>query len=194
MRVILLVVLVMFITTEEGLAMGNCPKGLVETQAKIEIEYLRRLYAKATDLIGEATPASIEEGRRIYHEVFTADAKMDAGPDREPQVGPDAWLDLVLGALGELGPTQHLIGTQLVDITSFEVNDECEVVSGAAKMESYLQAWHEQKDEKVWIFIGTYYDDIIFVPGSGWRVENMVLKQVAGETRYMDAAVGKAAK
>ena len=172
----------------------GCNEAAARTQAIQEIEYLRRWYARATDLIGEATPASIARGRTIYHRVFTPDAKMDAGPDREPQVGPDDWLDLVLGALGELGPTQHLIGTQLVELKTFELDDKCNVIKGAAYMESYLQAWHEQKDEKVWLFIGTYYDDVVYVPGQGWRIENMKLEQVAGETRYMGDAVGRAAK
>lgn len=171
----------------------SCNEAAAKTQAIQEIEYLRRWYARATDLIGVATPESIEQGRAIYHRIFTVDAKLDAGPDREPQVGPDAWVTLVLGALGELGPTQHLIGTQLAEIKSLELDDECNVVSGSAYMESYLQAWHEQKDEKVWLFLGTYFDDVVFVPGAGWRIEKMILQQVAGETRYMDAAVGKAA-
>ena len=181
-----------FLIENKGNAM-SCNEAAAKTQAIQEIEYLRRWYARATDLIGIATPESIEQGREIYHRVFTADAKLDAGPDREPQVGPDGWVTLVLGALGELGPTQHLIGTQLVEIKSMELDDECNVVSGSATMESYLQAWHEQKDEKVWLFLGTYFDDIVFIPGTGWRIEKMVLQQVAGETRYMDAAVGKAA-
>jgi hypothetical protein len=65
-------------------------------------------------------------------------------------------------------------------------------VAGSATMESYLQAWHEQKDEKVWLFLGTYFEDAVFIPDTGWRIEKMILRQVAGETRYMDAAVGRA--
>ena len=172
----------------------SCNKPAVKTQAIQEIEYLKRWYAKATDQIGIATPESIAEGRAIYHRVFTADAQLDAGPGREPQVGPDGWLDLVLGALGELGPTQHLIGTQLVEMKSLELDDECNVLAGIATMESYLQAWHEQKDEKVWLFLGTYFEDAVFIPGTGWRIEKMMLRQVAGETRYMGAAVGRAPK
>jgi hypothetical protein len=61
-------------------------------------------------------------------------------------------------------------------------------------MESYLQAWHEQKDEKVWLFLGTYFDEAVFIPGTGWRIQKMKLQQVAGETRYMGAAVGSALK
>ena len=178
-----------FLFVNRGYAM-SCHETAAKTQAIQEIEYLRRWYAKATDQIGIATPESIAEGRAIYHRVFTADAQLDAGPDREPQVGPDGWVDLVLGALGELGPTQHLIGTQLVEIKSLVLDDECNVVAGSATMESYLQAWHEQKDEKVWLFLGTYFDDAVFIPGTGWRIEKMILQQVAGETRYMGAAVG----
>ena len=172
----------------------SCNEPAVKTQAIQEIEYLKRWYAKATDQIGIATPESIAEGRAIYHRVFTADAQLDAGPGREPQVGPDGWLDLVLGALGELGPTQHLIGTQLVKINSLELDGECNVLAGSATMESYLQAWHEQKDEKVWLFLGTYFEDAVFIPDTGWRIEKMILRQVAGETRYMGAAVGRAPK
>jgi len=190
---VLTILVTSLLYTNKGNAM-SCNEAAAKTQAIQEIEYLRRWYARATDLIGIATPESIEKGREIYHRIFTADAKLDAGPDREPQVGPDAWVDLVLGALGELGPTQHLIGTQLVEIKSMELDDECHVVAGSATMESYLQAWHEQKDEKVWLFLGTYFDDVVYLPGTGWRIEKMVLQQVAGETRYMDAAVGKAAK
>ena len=174
-----------------GYAM-SCHETAAKTQAILEIEYLRRWYAKATDQIGIATPESIAEGRAIYHRIFTADAQLDAGPDREPQVGPDAWVELVVGALGELGPTQHLIGTQLVEISSLELDDGCNVLAGSASMESYLQAWHEQKDEKVWLFLGTYFDEAVFIPGTGWRIQKMKLQQVAGETRYMGAAVASA--
>ena len=180
-----------FLFSNRGYAI-SCNEAAAQTQAIQEIEYLKRWYAKATDQIGIATPESIAEGRAIYHRVFTADAQLDAGPGREPQVGPDGWLDLVLGALGELGPTQHLIGTQLVKIKSLELDGECNVLAGSATMESYLQAWHEQKDEKVWLFLGTYFEDAVFIPDTGWRIEKMILRQVAGETRYMDTAVGRA--
>ena len=176
----------------QGMAMGNCSKQMIRVQAIQEIEYLRRWYAKATDKIGQATDESVREGREIYHRIFTSDATLDAGPGREPQVGPDGWVDLVLGVLGELGPTQHLIGTQVVDSIDFELDDDCNIVSGEATMESYLQAWHEQKDEKVWLFLGVYYDKVKYVQGKGWQIHDMRMEQMAGETRYMDAAVGRA--
>ena len=53
----------------------SCSHSIAEVQAIQEVEYLRRRYARATDLIGTATPEAIAEGRAIYHAVFAADAK-----------------------------------------------------------------------------------------------------------------------
>ncbi len=193
MKALTLALLLLTITITGEEAMANCNEGLMRAQATQEIEYLRRWYAKATDKIGLADQASVEAGRSIYHRVFAPDATLDAGPDREPQVGPDAWVDLVLSVLGPMGPTQHLIGTQVVDIKSLVFNDACEVVSGSARMESYVQAWHELTDEnKVWIYLGTYFDEVEFEPGQGWRIVDMKMEQMAGETRFMDEAVGGA--
>ncbi len=186
------VLLMLALIPKEVLAMGECHEGAARTQAIQEIEYLKRWYAKATDKIGEGSEAAIGEGRAVYHRIFDQKAVIRAGGDFEDQIGPDGWVDVVLGALGPLGPTQHLIGTQLVEIEALELDDDCNVVAGSATMESYLQAWHERKDEKVWLFLGTYYDKIQFNPGKGWQIVDMSLVQVAGETRYMDEAVGKA--
>jgi hypothetical protein len=172
----------------------SCNTAAAEAQAIQEIEYLRRWYAKATDLIGNATPEAIAEGRAIYHRVFTPDAQLSAGPDREAQVGPDAWTDLVLDALGTLGPTQHLIGTQLVEIRSLELDDAFNIVAGTAYMESYLQAWQELDNDRVQLFLGTYFDDAVYIPGTGWRITKMKLQQITGETRYMGGAVGLASE
>ena len=193
MKIFWLSLLVVLLPMEVS-AMSNCQASLMETQAIQQIEYLRKSYGKATDLIGTATPEAVAEGRAIYRRVFTPKAELSAGSTADPAIGPDAWVDTVLGALGELGPTQHLIGTQLAEIKSLELDDDCNVIAGSAHMESYLQAWHEQKDERVWVFMGIYYDEAIFVPGIGWQIEKMALIQKGGETRYMGAAVGKAKK
>ena len=66
------------------------------------------------------------------------------------------------------------------------------VIAGKASMESYVQAWHELKNGKVWLFLGTYFDDVENVANEGWRITETTLQQVAGETRYMDEAVGLA--
>ena len=44
--------------------------------ARLDIEYLRRKYAKATDLLGVNTPEAIAQGTAIYHEIFTPDARI----------------------------------------------------------------------------------------------------------------------
>ncbi len=171
--------------------MADCSEGYARAQAVQEIEYLRRWYAKATDMIGEGTEAAVAEGRAIYHRVFAEKAELQTSADAEPEIGPDAWVNLVQNALVPLGPTQHLIGTQLVELQKIELDAECNIVSGQAHMESYVQAWHEMPDEKVWLYLGTYFDEVRYTPGKGWQIYGMTMRQAAGETRYMDAAVGK---
>lgn len=171
-------------------ATPSCNKALAETQAKLEIEYLRRKYAKATDLIGRADVASIAQGKALYHEAFTADAKYRvSNPDGEPLTadGPDSWADIVLSVLEPYGPTQHLIGTQLVDILELELSASCEPVKGRAHMESYVQAWHDTKPTEIWMFMGTYIDEVVYQPGKGWRIAEMQLVSTTTETRQKTA-------
>ncbi|NIO43282.1 MAG: hypothetical protein GTO41_25890, partial [Burkholderiales bacterium] len=92
-------------------------EALVTTVAKLEIEYLQRHYALATDLIGLNTEESIARGRAIYRRVFTPDVKIRATEKGElvfAAVGPEAWLDVAAGALSVFDKTQHLVGTQIV--------------------------------------------------------------------------------
>ena len=163
----------------------------METSARQEIEYLRRLYAKATDLIGTNTESAVEEGRGIYHRIFTQDAMVRAGSEATGALerqGPDGWVDVVIEALDKYSSTQHLIGTQLVDIDHIDVDGAGAVTSGEASMESYMRAWHENKPEgTVWVFIGTYYDKVRYTPGVGWQIYDMTLTQVAGENRALGA-------
>ena len=168
---------------------GSCNYSLEKSKAIQDIEYLRKWYAKATDKIGTGANQSGEEGRRTYHKIFSKDAVILAGEDIPPQIGPEAWVQVVASALKDVGPTQHLIGTQLVEIQRFELDKDCNPLRGKATMESYVQAWHERKDDRVWVFIGTYLDEVIFIPGRGWRIEEMQLLQVGGETRFMGPAV-----
>ncbi len=146
--------------------------------AKQEIAELRRLYARATDLIGMVTEESIAEGRAIYHRIFTPDASIGAvGID--PAEGPDAWLDVVANALKDYESTQHLIGTQLVELGALP---DADGNGGAASMLSYLQAWHSTADE-VWLFMGTYKDKLSYGSKSGWQINEMTLEQIAMERR-----------
>ena len=173
-------------------SMAACNEGMLKTQARQEIEYLRRWYAKATDKIGIGSEAAIAEGRDIYRRIFTTDVEFHASPEIGIQSGPDAWVEVVKSVLVPLGPTQHLVGTQVVDIEQLVIDDDCQISSGSARMESYVQAWHEQKDEKVWIYLGIYHDLARYSPDHGWQIYRMEMEQIGGETRFMDSAVGKA--
>jgi len=153
--------------------------------ARQEIEYLRRWYAKATDLLGVNTPESIAEGRKIYHRIFTPDAKIQvsgAGADPLDAAGPDGWVDVAHSALKDYVATQHLIGTQIVEIHELRQDGAGEILSGEASMTSYLQAWHAGTED-LFVFIGTYVDKVRYTPGVGWQIYDMNLVQVSGETR-----------
>ena len=146
------------------------------------IEYLQRWYARATDLIGTNDPANIEEGRAIYHRIFTPDVRISAS---DPQAGrefaaqgPDQWVDVVAGALAVFDSTQHLLGTQIVELESLP---DAEGNGGQASMASYLQAWHHDPDRVIDIFLGTYYSKVRYTEGVGWQIYDMRLEKVAGE-------------
>lgn len=163
-----------------------CQQSLVEAAAKQDIEYLRRQYAKATDLIGIGTPESEAEGREIYHRIFAADVNFETSGDGEMEIaarGPEQWVEIVSSYLKPLGPTQHLIGSQLVDLKNIELADDCSITGGTAHMQSYVQAWHDMPDNTIWMFMGTYVDDVVFTPETGWVIQNMNLVQVTDETR-----------
>ena len=96
--------------------------------------------------------------------------------------GPQEWADAANDALKDYIATQHLIGTQLVEVKELTVDDHCQITTGSAYMESYLQAWH-QRAESVWIFFGTYVDEVVYVPGKGWRIAKMNLIQVSDDDR-----------
>ena len=158
---------------------------MVATQ---QIEYLRKRYASATDLIGSNEPENMAAGRQIYREIFTPDVTISASGDAESAafaaVGPDAWVDVAADALRVFDATQHLIGTQLVTIESLP-NDAGE--GGEATMTSYLQAWHSDTGRVLDIFIGTYHDKVRFVPGKGWQIYDMVLEKISGEVTSKSA-------
>ena len=162
----------------------------IHFQSRLEIEYLQRWYARATDLLGHADKDSIAEGSRIYRRIFTPDVEVTVTGNRideRQSSGIDGWLDVVTSALGPLGPTQHLIGTQLVEIEALAVDSDNAVSSGRALMRSYLQAWHDMPDGQVWLFIGTYTSDVRFTAGAGWQICRMNLHRETGELRPMGA-------
>ena len=127
------------------------------------------------------------KGLAIYERIFAPDVEVRTIGNDEPYAttGIQAWADVVQQALAPYVATQHLIGTQLVDILDLEVNSDLGVQAGAARMQSHLQAWHEHNDGTVMVFIGTYEDVVSFNPGVGWQIERMTLTQVSGETRVL---------
>lgn len=158
------------------------------TVAIQEIETLRRLYARATDQLGINTLESIAEGTATYRRIFTPDVTVrvtGAGTEPLDATGPDAWAKVANDALASYAATQHLIGSQLVDIHAIEFDAIGNVVSGDASMSSYLQAWHATPENSVWLFIGTYHDKVRFTPGVGWQIYDMNLERVSGEDRPM---------
>ncbi len=160
--------------------------GLRELLAREQIKELRHGYGVATDLIGRNTPADIEAGRAIYHRIFTADAVIGAAIV-ETVTGPDAWVDIVAEALQPYGATQHLIGTQY--ITGLTLPD-AQGRGGAAHMTSYLQAWHAKSNDDLWLFMGTYEEDLVYSAAAGWQIRTMILHQVSADYRKLGKAPG----
>ena len=137
---------------------------------RLQIEELRRLYAKATDLIGLGDDQSVAAGLEIYHRIFTPDAGIRTRNAGEPltSTGPDEWAGVVKDALADYKSTQHLIGTQLIVATSPD-----------AELESYLHAWHQRPDNSIWVFVGTYYDKVKQTE-KGWQIYDMTLEMSVG--------------
>jgi len=156
--------------------------------ARMEIEYLRRRYARACDLICQNSAESMTAGTVIFRQIFTPDAEIIVSIDDEIVLrgsGPEEWARIVFEALcNTFEATQHLIGTQLVDILSLPGDDDG---SGKAVMSSYLQAWHARANGVLDIFIGTYHDQVQFTKGLGWQISHMRLVRTSGEVREMDA-------
>ena len=133
---------------------------------KHEIETLQRLYAKATDKLGMDSADIREEGRQIYHQIFTPDAQVRTANTGDDFVadGPDGWAGVAQEALKDYIGTQHLIGTQLTEVNGDE-----------GEMESYLNAWHKNPDNSVYYFLGTYISKVRR-DGEGWKIYDMTLR------------------
>ena len=154
-------------------------------QATIDIEYLQRRYARATDLLGLTDSKSIARGTTIYQDIFSPALQASffgPGIETTQKSGIDGWLELVTSSLGPMGPTQHLIGTQVVDIVELEIDDLGNVKHGEALLRSYLQAWHTLPDQKVWLALGTYHSKVRFSDGK-WKIWQMDLELTVDETR-----------
>ena len=160
-----------------------------EVVAKAQISELRRLYGKATDLLGagrdhdglseEGLSRDVKQfmGRRIYNQIFTTDANIVAGS--LIGTGGDEWADIVASALASFTATQHMLGTQLVEIDELPSEH-----GGGGTMQTYLNALHEfAPGGTILIVRGTYFDKVRYTPTAGWQIYDMNLVFTAVETR-----------
>lgn len=170
-----------------------------EVVAKAQISELRRMYGRATDLLGAgkdhdhfgedgtlSTEIKHYIARNIYRRIFTEDATISASGGALTGVGPDDWADKVAAALGAFSATQHMLGTQLVEITALP--DDVRG-GGGAIMQSYLNALHEYSPGgNIGIYRGTYFDKVRYTPEVGWQIYDMNLVLTSWETREHGAA------
>ena len=176
-----------------GTSRAASASAIEEVVAKAEIMELRRLYGKATDLLGAGkdhdhfgqdgtlgTEVKHYMARNIYRRIFTEDATISASGGALTAVGPDEWADKVAGALGAFSATQHMLGTQLVDIEEMPDGEGC---GGSARMQSYLNALHEYSPGgNIFIYRGTYFDKCRYTD-RGWQIYDMNLVLVSSEMR-----------
>lgn len=149
----------------------------IATAARQDIEYLRRWYAKAVDFMTTRDPANVSEATAIFRRIFAPQAQISytRGDAEEAKViGPDAWATFTGAAVAKYNATQHLIGTQVVELESLVLNSDSSLRAGEARMTSYLQAW-QAGDHLVRMVAGTYHDRLRFEPGIGWQISDMTI-------------------
>ncbi len=160
-------------------------------RSRLQIEYLRRGYALATDQLGLVEDAEAQaNGLRIYHRIFAPDADVRVTRDGATLLsacGPDGWGEVARNALRDYAATQHLIGTQLVSFDQIEFAAEtAEITAGTADMSSYLQATHVWPDRRMRLVLGTYVDRVRWMADSGWQIVDMTLVYTSEEFRQLD--------
>jgi hypothetical protein len=64
-----------------------------------------------------------------------------------------------------------------------QISADCNVTGGSAALESYVQAWHDLQNNQIWMFMGSYVDDVVYVQGKGWQISKMDLVRTTTETR-----------
>lgn len=166
-------------------------------EARQDVEYLRRIYGLATDMLGlKNDPESNKKARAMYTKIFTPDCKIYLAPyplaagAPPTRVGPDAWAEFVENALKAAVGTQHLLGTQVAEID--EMPDgfpgRGRSTKGHATCISYLNSWNVSAvdgQNRLTTTISIYRDSARITPGVGWQIYNMHLSRVSGETRIV---------
>ncbi len=170
-----------------GLVIGFVPLGSVAAQestepkaeerrlARQEIAELLHQYALATDLIAADSAANEAQVESTYRRVFTADAQIGVRGQMSVS-GPMAWIEVVKASSTALRGTQHLIGTQVVEIQRLP---DAKGVGGQATMTSYLQATRVGAGGELSRVVGTYFSTATHAPGSGWQLSKLTLELLA---------------
>ncbi len=144
--------------------------------AQQQIARLQRRYALATDRVASGGDADIAAARAVYQQIFTPDASIGVA-GQPPVTGPDAWLALVQASLGTLRGSQHLIGSQVVDVTGLPGAGR--ESPGEASMTSVLQATQVAADGSLTRIYGNYVVQARYTQAAGWQMANMKLHLLA---------------
>lgn len=143
--------------------------------AQQEIQELMRLYAQATDLIAADSSANEAQVESTYRRIFTEDAAIGVRAQMSVS-GPSAWLEFVKASSSTLRGTQHLIGSQVVEIKSLP---NAEGHGGEAAMTSYLAATRVGVGGEISRVVGTYFATATYTPGTGWQLSELTLELLA---------------
>ena len=107
--------------------------------------------------------------------MFTENARIGVRGQMSVE-GPLAWLAVVKGSLGAMRGTQHLIGSQMVEI---EQLPNAEGVGGQATLRSYLQATQVSATGQLSRVVGTYFATAAHSPDKGWQLSELTLELLA---------------
>ena len=153
----------------------NAPPAEQQWLARQEIAQLQRLYAQATDLIAADSEANEAAVAATYRRIFTTDAQIGVRGQMSVS-GHLAWLEFVKTSLSAQRCTQHLIGSQVVEINSLP---NLQGVGGEAVMTSYLHATQVGADGDLSRVTGTYFSTATHTPEAGWQLAEMMLEILA---------------
>ncbi|MEE2776723.1 MAG: nuclear transport factor 2 family protein [Acidobacteriota bacterium] len=144
-------------------------------EAQQQIAELLRRYAHATDLIAADSAANEADVEATYRRIFTADAKIGVRGQMSVS-GPAAWLELVKASTGALRGSQHMLGSQVVEVGRLP---NAEGLGGEATITSYLQATRVGADGDVSRVLGTYLATASHSAESGWQIAELMLEVLA---------------
>ena len=111
--------------------------------------------------------------RELYSSCFVEGLRCSGFGGGEVFDSRDAWVTWVWKALERFGPTQHLMGNQVVELRGDE-----------ATMRTYVQATHVlASDPKSTLTLWATYHDELVRDGDLWRITDHRLEPAHTETR-----------